>query len=364
MEDKARAYARIKYRLAIIDIVYTLFLLLILQVSGINLLLKSYFSTISYSKIIHVALYSATLFISYGVLSFGIDLYRSFVIEHKFNLSNQKLPAWFLDYIKGNALSLLVFIVLIECFFFFIRNYPASWWWMSAIFWMFLTIVIARIFPIVVIPLFFKYKRIENEGLRNAILALAEKMHIKILDVFEIDFSKKSLKCNAAFVGMGRSKRVLLTDTLLKGAFQQKEIEMILAHEFAHYRFRHLIKMVIISSLMIFITFYIFFRLDKYGLNARDIANLGSWILLFMLFQIIVTPFINWMHRIMERNADGAAIKMIRDKDVFISMMEKLAEQNLAERKPPLWAKIFFYDHPPIEERIEFARKMERSFST
>ena len=93
-------------------------------------------------------------------------------------------------------------------------------------------------------------------------------MHVKILDVFEIDFSKKSLKANAAFVGMGRSKRVLLTDTLLKGSFQQKEIEMILAHEFAHYRFRHLLKMVMISALMIFVTFYIFFRLDKYGLNV------------------------------------------------------------------------------------------------
>jgi len=64
------------------------------------------------------------------------------------------------------------------------------------------------------------------------------------------------------------------------------------------------------------------------------------------------------MHRKMEANADGAAIKTLGDKDVFISMMNKLADQNLAQRKPPLWAKIFFYDHPPIEERIEFARKV------
>ena len=358
MEDKAKAYARIKYRLAIIDILYTLLLLVVLQASGINLLLRASISAFTSSEIMVIALYSAILFISYGILTFGIDMYRSFVVEHKFNLSNQKISAWFLDYIKGNVLSLLVFIVLIECFFFFIRNYPDSWWWMSAIFWIFLTIVIARIFPVVVIPLFFKYKRIDNEALRNAILALAERMHVKILDVFEIDFSKKSLKANAAFVGMGRSKRVLLTDTLLKGSFQQKEIEMILAHEFAHYRFRHLLKMVMISALMIFVTFYIFFRLDKYGLNARDITNLGTWILLFMLFQTMLTPFINWIQRIMEKNADAAAIKTIRDKGSFISMMEKLAEQNLAEKSPPLWAKIFFYDHPPIEERIEFAKKM------
>lgn len=356
MEDKARRYASIKYKLAMIDMVYTMSLLLILQISGMNLALKSVFFRLTHSEVIRVALYSATLFIAYGILSFGIDIYRSFIIEHKFNLSNQKVSAWFLDYLKSNALSLFVFIVLMESFFFFIRNYTVSWWWMSAVFWIFLTILIARVFPVMVIPLFFKYKRIDNDGLRRSILALAEKMHVKIVDVFEIDFSKKSLKANAAFVGIGRSKRVLLTDTLLGGKFQQKEIETILAHEFAHYRFKHILKMVMMSALAILLTFYIFFQLEKMGLDAGDIANLGTWILLFMLFQILSAPLINWVHRIMEKSADSAAIKTVGDKDAFISMMEKLARQNLAERKPPLWAKILFYDHPPIDERIEFAK--------
>ncbi|MDP3790954.1 MAG: M48 family metallopeptidase [Candidatus Omnitrophota bacterium] len=359
MENRADKYARIKYQLAIIDIAYTLFLLMILQMSGINAVLKTAVFDFTSSEIIRVALYSAALFAAYSVLSFHVDFYRSFVIERRFNLSNQKILAWLADYLKSNVLGFFVFILLMECFFFFIRSSAGSWWWMSAIFWIFLTIVIARIFPVIVIPLFFKYKRIDNESLRQSILALAQKMQVKILDVFEIDYSKKSLKANAAFVGIGKSKRVLLTDTLLGGKFQPKEIEVILAHEFAHYRLKHILKMVAMSALMIFVTFYIFFLLDKSVLDARDIANLGSWILLFMLFQIIVTPFINWIHRTMERNADIQAINIIGDKDAFISMMEKLADQNLAQRKPPLWAKILFYDHPPIEERIDLARKMD-----
>lgn len=359
MEDKAAQYARIKYRLAIIDILYTLFLLFVLQVSGVNIALKSFIAGITSSDVMLVGIYCASIFIGYGLLSFSLDLYRSYIIEHRFNLSNQKFSAWLADYFKGNILSLLVFIVLMECFFFFVRSYSHSWWWMSAIFWIFLTVVIARIFPVIVIPLFFKYKKIENESLRNSILALAEKMNVKILDVFEIDYSKKSFKANAAFVGIGRSKRVLLTDTLLNGKFEPKEIELILAHEFAHYRLRHILKMVAMSSFIILLTFYIFFILSGSVIDAGDIANLGSWIFLFMLFQMIITPVINLIHRKMEKNADSAAIKAAGDKDSFISMMEKLAQQNLAERKPPLWAKIFFYDHPPIEERINFARNME-----
>jgi len=359
MKDKATQYARIKYRLAIIDIVYTLFLLFILQASGINLALKSFFASLTSLEVLQVALYCAVIFIGYGLLSFYMDFYRSFVIERRFNLSNQKLSAWLLDYFKRNCLSLLVFIVLMECFFFFARNYAHSWWWLSAIFWIFLTVVIARMFPVIVIPMFFKYKRIENDGLRNAILTLAEKMRVKILDVFEIDYSKKSLKANAAFVGIGKSKRVLLTDTLLNGKFEPIEIELILAHEFAHYKLKHILKMVAMSAFTISLIFYIFFLLGKSVIDVRDMANLGSWIFLFMIFETIITPVFNLIHRKMERNADAAAIKAVANKDAFISMMEKLAQQNLAERRPPVWAKIFFYDHPPIEERINFAKNLE-----
>ncbi len=358
MEDKARKYARIKYRLALIDIFYTLFLLILLQISGLGLRLKHALTLVSNNQFVLVALYSVTIFLLYSALSFLPDFYRSFVVERRFNLSNQKFHSWFLDYIKANALSLAVFIILIESFFFFIIKHPSSWWWMSALFWIFLSVVIARIFPIMVIPLFYKYKRIENEDLRESIMGLAKKMRVRVLDVFEIDFSKKSLKANAAFVGIGRSKRVVLTDTLLGGKFLPEEIELILAHEFAHYRFKHLIKMVTINSCVILLSFYIFFQLNTLGLDIKDIANLGVWLFLFMLFQICLAPFLNLISRAMEKNADIEAIKMSPKAEFFISMISKLGEQNLIERKPPLWAKILFYDHPPIDERINYAKNM------
>jgi len=275
MQDKADRYANIKYTLAIADILYTLLLLLALQLSGMNVVLKFAVSSIASSLVIQVALYAVAIFILYSLLTFGLDLYRSFVVEHYFGLSKQNLSSWILDYLKGNALGLLFFVILIESFFFFIRNYPQYWWWLSAILWIFLTIVVARIFPVIIVPLFFKYKKIADEGLRRSIFDLAEKMRVKILDVFEIDYSKKSLKANAAFVGMGSSRRVLLTDTLLGGKFEHKEIEMILAHEFAHYRFRHLLKMVLTGAAAIFVTFYICARYCESGQLAIFIHALS-----------------------------------------------------------------------------------------
>ncbi|OGW76884.1 MAG: hypothetical protein A3K16_06850 [Omnitrophica bacterium RIFCSPLOWO2_01_FULL_45_24] len=362
MEDKAKRYARIKYGLALAEIAYVLSLLAILQASGFAFCLKKALTNLSSNQFFLIAAYSAAIFLIYILLNFFLAFYRSFVIERRFNLSNQRFFAWFLDYVKSGILGMLVFIILLEGFFFFIRAYPLSWWWMSALFWIFLSLCLARIFPILVIPLFFKYKKLKDEDLRRRILDLASKMRMKILDVFEIDFSKKSLKANAAFVGIGRSKRVLLTDTLLNGKFLPEEIELILAHEFAHYRFKHLIKITAINAVVILLTFYIFFRLGNLGLDIKDISNLGAWLFLFMLFQLVIMPFMNLISRIMETNADGEAIKVSGKIGYFISMMEKLAKQNLSEKSPPLWAKIFFYDHPPVDERINFARLRSRNF--
>jgi len=362
MEDRAREYSNVKYRLAVVDMFLTLALLLLLQFSGFNVRLKNILQNISAAQQVLTALYSITIFIIYSALTFFLDFYRSFVIEHRFALTKQGIPSWGADYLKSNLLGLLMFVVLMESFFYFIRNHSAYWWWMSALFWIFLTVVIARIFPIVIIPLFFKYKKLENEDLRRRILDLAARMRVKILDVFEIDFSKKSLKANAAFVGIGRSKRVLLTDTLLGGRFQSGEIEMILSHEFAHYRLRHMIKMIAMSSFLIFLSFYVFFELNNrlfasLGLAVWDISNIGIWLFLFMALQILCAPLHNFISRNMEKNADMAAIKVSGDTKHFISMMEKLGEQNLSDPHPPLWAKIMFYDHPPIDERIAYARK-------
>ncbi|MCX5711913.1 MAG: M48 family metalloprotease, partial [Candidatus Omnitrophica bacterium] len=160
----------------------------------------------------------------------------------------------------------------------------------------------------------------------------------------------------------GSTRRVILADTL-KSKYSYDEIEVILAHEFAHYRFKHLWKMVLTNSCISLVLFYLIFQTSPVVLKSfnfsslSDVASLPVICIYMILFGIITQPLENWLSRIMERSADRAALKDTGLKDAFISMMQKLAGQNLADPKPNLLVKIFFFNHPPIAERIEAARK-------
>ena len=179
------------------------------------------------------------------------------------------------------------------------------------------------------------------------------------MEVFEIDFSKKTLKANAAFTGMGKTKRVLLADTL-KDKYTYDEVEVILAHEFAHYQLKHMIKLIAVNSLVTLGLFYLIFKTSVYTLgifkldSLLQLSSLPLVFLYFMLFGIIMQPLEAYFSRRFEKEADGLALKVTGDKEAFISLMEKLAAQNLADRNPII--KFFFFTHPPIDERIKIAK--------
>ncbi|MFH1578215.1 MAG: M48 family metallopeptidase [Candidatus Omnitrophota bacterium] len=361
MNDKAKQYSRIKYTLAIADFIYLLLFLVLLQFSGLAVWLRLGVSRIFANQLLAIFFYCLALFLLYFMLTFPIKFYRSFIVEHRFGLSREKISHWLSDQVKGFFLGFFISIILIQGFFFFLRQYPDNWWWISSLFWVLFSVILAQLFPVLIIPLFFKYRRIDNQDLRRRILNLAGRMGIKILDVYQIDFSKKTTKANAALIGLGKFKRIILTDTL-QGKFSPEEIELILAHEFAHLKLRHLIKMLILNSASILFIFYILFGyggliFSRFDLNLTDIAGLGIWIFCFVCFQAASSPLFNWISRNMERNADYLALKSSDQPKAFVSMIDKLSKQNLSERKPARWAKILFFDHPPVEERIAFAKK-------
>jgi len=357
--DRIKKYSRIKYTLAIVDILFTLLVLAVFQISGLAVGLGKGVEGLFTNPLLVIFVYSLILFLLYSLLGFPLDYYRSYSIEHRFGLSQENLVHWLTDQLKELLVGFIIFIILVQGFFYCLRHYPDNWWWIAGLFWIFFSVILARLFPNLIIPLFYKYKRIEDQELRQRILNLANRMGIKILDVYQIDFSKKTTKANAALVGLGRSKRVVLTDTL-QDKYNLEEIEIILAHEFAHFQLRHLIKMIILNAGITLLIFYLLFRFTniifrQFNLNLADIASLAIWILCFVFFQVCLTPLLNWISRNMERNADYLAIKFTGLKDAFISMMEKLSQQNLAERKPSALIKIFFFDHPPVGERIAMA---------
>jgi STE24 endopeptidase len=360
MAGLAKSYSHQKYRLIIVDTVYGIALLLLFLGSGFSLFLEDALKNINLPSYLLIAAFLLVSSILYYLLTLPLNFYASFTLEHKFNLSKQKPGAWWMEQLKSGVLAYIISLILILVFYWILSKF-SQWWLVSSIFWIFFSVILAQLTPVLIIPLFFKYKRLEDEILRQRIFNLASKMRIKLLDVFEIDLSKKTLKANAAFTGLGKTKRVLLADTL-KDKYTYDEVEVILAHEFAHYRLGHIIKLIVLNSLVTLGLFYLIFKTNAYALGAfklnslTQLASLPLIILYFMFFGIICQPFEAYLSRRFEKDADCLALNVTGAKEAFISLMEKLAAQNLADRNPHPLIKFFFFSHPPIDERIKIAK--------
>ena len=360
--NPAKRYSSIKYALAIIDTFCLLVLLLVFVGGGFSQALSQIISIRINNNYLILPLYLLSIYLAYSLLDLPLGFYRGFILEHKFSLSTQKLGDWFKDQLKAGMIGYLISVVLLAAFYYILARFPQSWWIIAWVAWVFFNLVFAKLVPVVIIPLFFKYKKLSDALLRERINALAFKMKVKILDVLEIDLSKKSLKANAAFVGMGQTRRVILSDTL-KDKYDYDEIEVILAHEFAHYRMKHLLKLVFFNSAITLLVFYLLFKTSQLPLgffgfsSLSDIAAMPIVILYLVIFELIVQPLQNYISRKLEKSADKMALEVTGLKGAFISMMDKLSTQNLADRNPHPIIKFFFFDHPPVDERISLARQ-------
>jgi len=361
-QEKAKDYSRRKYTLAITDIFYLLLLLSLFLGLGLSKDLAQGISRLDLPVYLVLPVYLLLIYIFYWCLDFPLTFYRSFKLEHKFSLSNQKPSDWLWDQLKSGLITYIISLILLGTFYFILKNNPQAWWLVVSLLWIFFSLILSELTPVVIIPLFFKYKKLDDEALKRRIMQLAEKMRVGILDVFEIDFSKKTLKANAAFVGIGSTKRVILADTL-KEKYSVDEIEIILAHEFAHYRLRHLLKLIMVNSLAIILSFYCIFHTSGYFLNIfglsllSDVAALPLIMLYLVIFSLVLGPFENYISRRLEKNADLLALKETQKPKAFISMMDKLSTQNLADRAPHPLIKFLFFDHPPVDERIKLAER-------
>lgn len=363
MKGASKAYPFFKYALTILDTVYFLLILFVFCGFGLSKALELWLLKITSNRLLLIPFYFFIASFAYYLLNLPVNFYQSYVLEHKFNLSSQKLRGWFIDQAKSGIISYVIGLILLYSFYYILKSFPSWWWLVVSMSWIFFSLIFAKLAPIIIIPLFFKYKKYSNEGLRSRILGLAGKMQIKILDVFEIDFSRKTHKANAALTGWGKTRRVILADTL-KDKYSYDEVEVILAHEFAHYKLGHIFKLIASNSIFITVFFYLASRIIPASLKAfglfslSELAALPVVLIYFVLFGIVMQPLQAYISRRLERNADLMALKVTGLKEAFISMMEKLSAQNLADRNPHPLIKLFFFDHPPIGERINMAKKI------
>jgi Zn-dependent protease with chaperone function len=212
------------------------------------------------------------------------------------------------------------------------------------------------------LPLFFKFKPVEDSDLTERLLALSRRAGTRVRGVFEWKLSEKTKKANAALVGLGNTRRIILADTLLE-KFQPDEVEAVLAHELGHHVHHHMFRGIAVQTLTTFLGFYLAsVCLLRWGpalgfQGVADFANLPLLILVSIGLSVVLLPGANGHSRWLERQADAYALAAIPSRSAFITSMEKLAEINLSERHPPAWIEFLFHSHPSIEKRIAFARR-------
>ena len=247
----------------------------------------------------------------------------------------------------------------------FLAGFPGIWWLLGAAFVILLAVVMSNLAPILILPLFFKLKPLADEELVRRLTELTQRAGKKVRGAFTMDLSSKSTTANAALMGWGSTRRIVLSDTLLH-KYSPEEIEVVLAHELGHHAHNDIGKLIAVQSAFIVVGFYLVdlvlrASVPKMGFSGiSDVAAFPLLALVIGAFALLLQPLTNAYSRHIESEADDYAIRMTGNPDAFISMMSKLADQNLSEAQPSRWVEIFFYDHPPYRKRVERAQAYSR----
>jgi STE24 endopeptidase len=366
---EARRYNRIRRWLSMADLVLGFAFLVVLLVTGWSGALRDYAVQLAPEQYsIQVFFYVLMLLVISKILAVGVEYY-GFRLEHRYHLSNQKLRSWIWDELKGWLLGLVLGTLLVELLYFTIRQSPQHWWIVAWFAFMALLVLFAQIAPIVFLPLFYKFEPLENDNLKDRLIRLSERAGTRVRGVYEWKLSEKSKKANAALTGLGATRRIILADTLLQN-YSDDEIEAVLAHELGHHVHKHILKSIAVQAGITLLGFWAANTVLHYAMERShlfetmsDFANLPLLVLVSTVLSFLLMPILNSYSRFNERQADRYCFQSITTVAPFISSMNKLAEQNLAERAPGKWVEWFFHSHPAIAKRVAAAEDWARTKS-
>jgi len=366
-EDKASRYHRLKRQASFASLVWGVALLGGLVSSGLSLTLRTSAEALAArvgapaSPTVTALVYVLFLSLLNETGSLPIAFYSGFAVEHRYGLSTERAGGWLLDQVKAFAIGLLLACGGVAIVYWWIRLAP-DWWWLAAgAVFALLIVGLTNLAPILLLPLFYRVKPLDRESLRARLLALADRAGARVLGAYEWGLGDKTKKANAALAGLGATRRILVSDTML-AEYSDEEIEVVLAHEIAHHVHGDIWKGIAFESALVLAGFYLASRLlgalaGPVGLRGlSDVAGLPLLLLAAGAVSLVMMPVAHAMSRAFERSADRFALDLTRNPGAFISAMRRLGAQNLAEEQPSKIVQWLFYSHPPIRERIAAAQ--------
>ncbi len=372
---RARAYARIHFRLGLLSTALDLVILVLALLLGWSLGLERWvrLGLALQSPWVVVLAYT----VAGGIILKLVGLPLSLVgrqVEIRFEMNRQSWGGWLKDELKSIALEAAFGLGAVELIYWLLRAHPHYWWlWAWAAFATFV-VVMAQLAPVVLLPLFFNFRPLSPEDpdkgdLVRRLEALCARASTKVKGVFEWELGSKTVKANAALTGWGATRRIIVSDTLLTGS-PAEEIEAVLAHELGHHVHRHILRALVLQTAISLLGFWlanVVMRALARPLHLSgiaDIAGLPLFILVVSILSLLLLPLLNAISRHAERQADDYSFTAMGSAQPLIAGLERLAAKNLAEVQPPRWKEVLFYSHPSIATRVARGKAWEAAHAS
>jgi STE24 endopeptidase len=365
-QQKAKEYARIRRRLSFVSTGIGVAGILIFLFTNLGIWLRDQLQALSWQPIAgwfpwQILVYFLILILGYEIITAPIGYYSGFILPHRYGLSTMTLKGWLGDLFKGLVLGLVLESLAIELVYVLLASQPETWWLWVALVLLFFSVVMANLAPVLILPLFYKFTALPEGDLTKRLLALAERAHTRVRGVFTMQMSSKTTAANAALMGLGNTRRIVLGDTMLD-RYTPDEIEVVLAHELGHHVHHDIWKLIVSQSILTLGGLYLVnvvlhwaVETQHFYLGLADAATIPLVLALIGAFGLIVMPISNGYSRVIEYQADEYALQTTQMVGPFKSAMTRLANQNLADAEPSPIIEFLFHDHPSIRKRLQHA---------
>jgi len=362
-QEQARRYEKEKRMLGLASMALSLVTFLSFYFTGLSVWAADLFigNSIVWTFIVYLALFLAVVV----AISSPLNFYSSYSHEHKWKFSNQTVKSWLWEKAKSLVVSTLILSVLLGVLFWIMARFAQIWWLIAGIGMAIVSIILATIYPVVLLPIFNKYTPVQDKELTNHLEKILSRGGLRSSGFFKEDTSRQTKKENAYLAGLGRTRRVVLGDNLMKN-MTLPEIESIIAHEVGHFKQRHIWKNIMIGTIEQLAVFYAV-NLAMKSFFPQFLSSTRWNLALFPFFVIfagaisgfLFGPLRNAVSRHFEKQSDQYALENLRDKKAFMTALAGLADRNLSNAYPEWWVKFLYYSHPPIGQRLRMAELFE-----
>ena len=358
----AKQYERLKMVASGIDFAAYLLVPLLVLVTGFSADVRDgIVGVVGSNAVLGASVYAVLAVLLMSLLTLPVSWWSGFRVEHRFGLSRETPWDWTLDWLKGLGLR-LVFTVLLVAGLYALLAYSGPYWWVwSALALCVVSVLLVVVYPVVLMPIFFKFEPLPEGQLSDRLLALADQVGTSVRGAYVWELGEQTVKANAALAGWGRTRRIIISDTLLDN-FDDDEVEVVIAHELGHQVHLDIPRMFAVQVALIWVAMFatdlaLRFWSGSFGLDGTvyDIAGLPLLALVLGIISAASLPLINTYSRRRETAADDFALTVTGDRVKFISAMEKLGEVNLAVRDPHWLVEVLLHSHPSIGRRVRRA---------